>query len=750
MLLRAATKGVTQAMEHKIYETELAGRKLSFEFGRYAEQAAGSVLVRYGDTVVLVCATVAETPRPGIDFFPLGVDFEEKLYSVGKIPGGFIKREGRPTEKAILTSRLIDRPLRPLFPKGMRNDVNVVATVLSNDNDCSPEIPAMLGSSIALCVSEIPFAGPTGSVVVGLVDGELVLNPTVAEREKSDLHLTVAGTKDAIMMVEAGANEVPEEKMLQAILYAHEEIKKLVAFQEGIVAEIGKEKREFPLVTVSDEVAKAVREFAFDKVVWAFDTFDRAERTARENQVKQETLEHFAEQFPDCEGEIGDALYALNKEVMRRKIIDKGIRPDGRELTQVRPIWCEVGLLPRAHGSAVFTRGQTQVMSVCTLGSMSEVQTLDGISAEDSKRYMHHYNMPPYSTGEARPLRSPGRREIGHGALAERALEPMIPSPEEFPYAIRVVSEAISSNGSTSQASICGSTMALMDAGVPLKKPVAGCAMGLIKDQETGKVAVLTDIQGLEDFLGDMDFKVAGTKDGITAIQMDIKIKGIDEPILRQALAQAYDGRMHIMGKMLETISEPRPELSKWAPKIITFSINPDKIREVIGSGGKVINKIIADTGVKIDIEDDGSVFIATPDSEAAAKARTIIEGIANGVEVGQEYTGKVVRIIPIGAFIELLPGKDGMLHISKLSNERVEKVEDVLNIGDEVKVRVSGIDSQGRVNLVRADMVIEEKPRAPRHDRGERRDRGDRGEGPKPNYPFRSNGNRRREHSEE
>ena len=463
--------------------------------------------------------------------------------------------------------------------------------------------------------------------------------------------------------------------MLQAILYAHEEIKKLVAFQEGIVAEIGKEKREFPLVTVSDEVAKAVREFAFDKVVWAFDTFDRAERTARENQVKQETLEHFAEQFPDCEGEIGDALYALNKEVMRRKIIDKGIRPDGRELTQVRPIWCEVGLLPRAHGSAVFTRGQTQVMSVCTLGSMSEVQTLDGISAEDSKRYMHHYNMPPYSTGEARPLRSPGRREIGHGALAERALEPMIPSPEEFPYAIRVVSEAISSNGSTSQASICGSTMALMDAGVPLKKPVAGCAMGLIKDQETGKVAVLTDIQGLEDFLGDMDFKVAGTKDGITAIQMDIKIKGIDEPILRQALAQAYDGRMHIMGKMLETISEPRPELSKWAPKIITFSINPDKIREVIGSGGKVINKIIADTGVKIDIEDDGSVFIATPDSEAAAKARKIIEGIANGVEVGQEYTGKVVRIIPIGAFIELLPGKDGMLHISKLSNERVEKI---------------------------------------------------------------------------
>ena len=715
MLLRAATKGVTQAMEHKIYETELAGRKLSFEFGRYAEQAAGSVLVRYGDTVVLVCATVAETPRPGIDFFPLGVDFEEKLYSVGKIPGGFIKREGRPTEKAILTSRLIDRPLRPLFPKGMRNDVNVVATVLSNDNDCSPEIPAMLGSSIALCVSEIPFAGPTGSVVVGLVDGELVLNPTVAEREKSDLHLTVAGTKDAIMMVEAGANEVPEEKMLQAILYAHEEIKKLVAFQEGIVAEIGKEKREFPLVTVSDEVAKAVREFAFDKVVWAFDTFDRAERTARENQVKQETLEHFAEQFPDCEGEIGDALYALNKEVMRRKIIDKGIRPDGRELTQVRPIWCEVGLLPRAHGSAVFTRGQTQVMSVCTLGSMSEVQTLDGISAEDSKRYMHHYNMPPYSTGEARPLRSPGRREIGHGALAERALEPVVPGEVEFPYARRLVSEILSSNGSSSMASVCGSTLSLMDAGVPIKRPVAGVAMGLIKDAETGKVAVLTDIQGLEDFLGDMDFKVAGTVKGITAIQMDIKIAGIDRAILEKALSQALAGRLHILKIMLDTLDKPREHLSRYAPKIVRFTINPEKIREVIGPGGKMINKIIAETGVKIDIEDDGRVYIATPDEAAAAKARKIIEGIAKDIEVGDVYLGKVVRIMNFGAFIELTPGKDGMLHISKMADHRVEKVEDVMNIGDEVEVKVNEIDSQGRINLIRNDITY------PSHEGGQR-----------------------------
>lgn len=733
-------------MEHKIYEMDLAGRKLSFEFGRYAEQASGSVLVRYGDTAVLVCATVAETARPGIDFFPLGCDFEEKQYSVGKIPGGFIKREGRPTERAILTSRLIDRPLRPLFPKGMRNDVSVVATVVSNDNDCSAEIPAMIGSSIALAISEIPFAGPTGSVVVGLVDGEMVINPNLEQRANSQLHLTVAGTKDAIMMVEASAKEVSEEVMLKAILFAHEEIKKLVAFQEGIVAEIGKAKREFPLILVSDEVNAAVREYAYEKVEWAFESFDRAQRGEREDQVKAETQEHFAEIFPDKQGQIADALYGINKEVMRKKIINDGVRPDGRSLTQVRPIWCEAGLLPRAHGSAVFTRGQTQVLSVCTLGSMSDVQMLDGISADESKRYMHHYNFPPYSTGEARPLRSPGRREIGHGALAERALEPMLPSTDEFPYAIRVVSEAISSNGSTSQASVCGSTLALMDAGVPLKKPVAGCAMGLIKDTNSDKVAVLTDIQGLEDFLGDMDFKVAGTKDGITAIQMDIKIKGIDENVLRQALAQAYDGRMHIMGKMMETLSQPREELSKWAPKIISFTIHPDKIREVIGSGGKVINKIIAETGVKIDIEDDGSVFIATPDSDAAAKARKIIEGIANGVQVGAEYTGKVVRIIPIGAFIELLPGKDGMLHISKMSNERVEKVEDVMNIGDEIKVRVANVDSQGRVNLARADMVIEEKPRMPRRDF----DRRDQREVPKGNYPFRSNGNRREQPRED
>ena len=708
----------------KQYEMELGGRKLVLEFGKYAEQANGSTFVRYGDTVLLVTATASDKPRDGIDFFPLSVDFEEKLYSVGKIPGGFIKREGRPSEKAILTSRLIDRPLRPLFPKGMRNDVQVVAVAMSVDTNNAPEIPAMIGSSAALCVSDIPFAGPTGAVNIGLVDGEFIVNPNDEQRAASELALTVAGTKDAVMMVEAGAKEVSEEVMLKAILFAHEEIKKIVAFIEGIQAEIGKPKREFPLYLPGEDVKSAVREFAMDKVRWMFETFDRAERNAREEQVKQEVEEHFAEQFEGRMAEVGDALYGLQKEVMRRHIIDEGVRPDGRKLTEVRPIWCETGILPRPHGSAVFTRGQTQVLTTVTLGAMGDVQILDGISPEDSKRYMHHYNFPPYSTGEAKPLRSPGRREIGHGALAERALEPMIPSEEEFPYALRLVSEVMSSNGSTSQASVCGSTLALMDAGVPIKRPVAGVAMGLIKDVEnTGKVAVLTDIQGLEDFLGDMDFKVAGTHKGITAIQMDIKIKGIDEPILRQALAQAYDGRMHILGKMLETLPAPRPHLSKYAPKIIRFTINPDKIREVIGPGGKMINKIIAETGVKIDIEDDGRVYIATPDEAAAAKARSLIEGIAKDLQVGDIVTGPVVRIMSFGAFIEYAPGKDGMIHISKLANERVEKVEDVVNIGDVLECRVAEIDSQGRINLVRNDIVYDNEAmpvrRPPRREGG-------------------------------
>ena len=699
-------------MNYKTYTMDFGGRPLTLEFGKYAEQASGSSLVRYGDTVVLVNATVSDKARDGVDFFPLSVDFEEKLYAVGRIPGGFIRREGRPTEKAVLTCRLIDRPLRPLFPKGMRNDVQVVATVLSVDTNNPPEIPAMIGSSIALAVSEIPWAGPTGSVLVGRVDGQLILNPDEAQRAISDLHLVVSGTKDAIMMVEAGANEVSESVMLEAIMFAHEAIKELVAFQEGIIAEIGKEKRVFPLVTTGDDVTEKVNSYALDKVRWSFDSYDRAERHQREEEVKADVRAHFAEEFEGRENEVDEAVYQLNKKVMRRKILDHGIRPDGRGETEVRPIWCEVGMLPRTHGSAVFTRGQTQALTVTTLGSLRDAQMLDGLSNEDSKRYIHHYNMPPYATGEAGRMRSPGRREIGHGALAERALEPVIPNEVEFPYAIRLVSEVLSSNGSSSMASVCGSTLSLMDAGVQIKAPVAGVAMGLIKDDASDKVAVLTDIQGLEDFLGDMDFKVAGTMNGITAIQMDIKIKGIDKPILQRALEQALAGRLHILGKMLEAIDRPRDHLNKYAPKIITFMINPDKIREVIGPGGKMINKIIADTGVKIDIEDDGRVAIATPDDEAAAKARRIIEGIAKDVEVGEVYDGKVVRILSnMGAFVELLPGKDGLLHISKLANERVEKVEDVLNIGDAVEVKVAEIDSQGRVNLIRND--IEYKPRS-------------------------------------
>ena len=717
----------------KSYSMELGGRTLTLEFGKYAEQASGSCFVRYGDTCVLTTCTVAKTPRPGIDFFPLSVDFEEKLYSVGHIPGSWNRREGRPAEKAILTSRLIDRPLRPLFPKGMRHDVSVVATVMSVDTNNIPDIPAMIGASASLAVSEIPWAGPIGAVNVGYVDGEYVINPNDEQREVSLLNLTVAGTAEAVLMVEAGAKEVSEEVMLGGILFAHEEIKKIVELINTIVAEIGKEKKEFPLVLPGEDVKAAVREYAMDKVKWMFETFDRNERNAREEQVKAEVAEHFAEQFEGREVEVGDALYALQKEVMRRHIIDEGVRPDGRKLTEVRPIWCEVGVLPRPHGSAVFTRGQTQVMTVATLAPVSEKQIIDGIGTEDSKRYMHHYNFPGYSTGEAKPIRSPGRREIGHGALAERALEPMIPPVEEFPYCLRLVSEVMSSNGSTSQASVCGSTLALMDAGVPIKRPVAGVAMGLIKDVEnTGKVAVLTDIQGLEDFLGDMDFKVAGTAQGITAIQMDIKIKGIDEPILKQALKQAYDGRMHILDKMLDVLPAPRPNLSKYAPKIIHFFINPEKIGEVVGPRGKMINKIIEETGVKIDIEDDGSVFIATTDDAAAQKAKSIIEGIVRELKVGDVFTGKVARIMSFGAFVEYAPGKDGMIHISKLANGRVDKVEDVVKIGDELECKVAEIDAQGRINLIRNDIQYDDESmpvrRPPRRD-GERggRDRGGR-----------------------
>ena len=694
-------------MENHVYKMELGGQELVIETGKYCGQADGSCIVRCGDTAVLVNATCAKQPRDGIDFFPLSIEFEEKMYSVGKIPGGFIKREGRPSEKAVLACRLIDRPLRPLFPKGFYNDVQVIATVLSVEPDNPPEVYAMIGSSVALSISGIPFAGPTGSVVVGMVDGEYIINPNSEQREKSRLNLTVSGTKDAVMMVEAGAQEITESEMLDAILLAHEEIKRICAFIQGIKDEIGKPEKEVEIYHVPEELDADVRREFYDKMVWAMDTFDRTERETREAQVKKDAVAFFEEKYPEGKTDIENSLYQIMKEVVRDKIVNQGIRPDGRGYEDVRPIWCETGLFARTHGSAVFTRGQTQVMNLVTLGAIGDGQTLDGISEETFKRYMHQYNMPPYSTGEAKPIRSTNRREIGHGALAERAILPLLPSEEEFPYAIRAVSEVLSSNGSTSQASICASSLALMDAGVPMKAPVAGTAMGLIKHDD--KIVVLTDIQGLEDFLGDMDFKVAGTDKGITAIQMDIKIKGIDKEILERALAQALRGRLHILDKMNEVLSAPRAELSPYAPKIIQFTIDPEKIREVIGPGGKMINKIIADTGVKIDIEDDGRVFISTPDSEAAARAKATIMGIARDIKVGDVYMGKVVRIMNFGAFVELVGGKDGLVHISKLDNKRVEKVEDVVNIGDEILVKVIEIDSQNRINLTHKGVTMED-----------------------------------------
>ena len=694
-------------MENHVFKMEIGGRELIVESGKSCGQADGSCIVRCGDTAVMVSATAAKQPRDGVDFFPLSIEFEEKMYAIGKIPGGFIKREGRPSEKAILSCRLIDRPLRPLFPKGYYNDVQVIATVLSVDTEIPPEVYAMIGSSVALSIAGLPFQGPTGSVVVGMVDGKYIINPNSAERAASRMHLTVSGTKDAIMMVEAGANEVTEQEMLEAILFAHEEIKRICAFISDIKEQIGKPEKPYELYHVPAELDEQIREKFYDRMRWAMDTFDRTEREVREEQVKAEAVEYFAESYPDSKTDVGNSLYQIMKEIVREKIVEQGIRPDGRGYEDVRPIWCETGLFARTHGSAVFTRGQTQVMNLVTLGSLSDGQTLDGLSDETFKRYMHQYNMPPYSTGEAKPLRSANRREIGHGALAERAIVPMLPSEEEFPYAIRAVSEVLSSNGSTSQASICASSLALMDAGVPMKAPVAGTAMGLIKRED--KVVVLTDIQGLEDFLGDMDFKVAGTDKGITAIQMDIKIKGIDKEILERALAQALRGRLHILGKMNEVLAAPRQEMSKFAPKITQFMINPDKIREVIGSGGKTINKIIADTGVKIDIEDDGRVAISTEDAAAAAKAKAIIMGIARDIKAGDVYKGKVTRIIPIGAFVEIAPGKEGMVHISKLAKERVEKVEDVVSEGQEILVRVLGIDEKHRINLIHRGVTQED-----------------------------------------
>ena len=693
-------------MKERSYKTEIGGKEVVVKLGKYCEQASGHCIIQCGDTVVMVNATMSKAPRPGMDFFPLGVDYEEKMYSVGKIPGGWKKREGRASDNAILKSRLIDRPLRPLFPKGFYNDVTIIATPLSVDPDIAPETLAMFGSSVALSISDIPFAGPTGSVKVACIDGKFLVNPTVEQMDKSCIDLTVSGTKEAILMVEAGANEVSEELMLDAIMFAHEEIKKQVAFIEEIMKDVfgknGKEvNKNIAFDEIPEEINNAVREYAGAKVEKVFECYDREVRQDLEDELDNEVNEHFAEIYPDDMKAVGQVLYNMKKELVRHKILYKNIRPDGRKTHEIRPIWCEVGLLPRVHGSGVFTRGQTQVLTTCTLGMISEAQELDGLETEEYKRYMHQYNMPGYTTGEAKPLRSPGRREIGHGALAERALVAVLPTEEEFPYAIRLVSDVLSSNGSTSMASTCGSTLALMDAGVPIKAPVAGIAMGLMKDKDSDKVAVLTDIQGLEDFLGDMDFKVTGTTKGITAIQMDIKIHGIDRNILTTALEQARVGRMEILKIMTKTIKAPRKELSKYAPKIESFKIDPDKIRDVIGTGGKVINEIIAQTGVKIDIKDEGDVFVAGIDAEMIKKAKNMIQTIATDLELNCEYEGKVVRIVPFGAFVEVVPGKDGMIHISKLSKERVEKVEDVVNIGDKVLVKTIKIDEKGRVDMM-------------------------------------------------
>lgn len=693
----------------KIYETSIGGKNLSVEIGKVAELANGACILRSGDTVVLVIATNSEKPRDGIDFFPLSVDYEEKLYAAGKIPGGFIKREGRPSERSILTSRLIDRPIRPLFPKGYRNDVQVVATVLSMDQNANPDTMAMIGSSIALSISSIPFNGPTGSVSVGLIDGEFIINPDLDQRAKSQMYLVVSGTKEAIMMVEAGSNEISEDTMLKAILFAHEEIKKIVGFIEEIVNDIGKPKDEVVLFVPQEEILSAVSEYGKQKMKDAILTKDKQERLENMDKVKQDILEHFVDIYPENMKDVSEIIYKLTKDGVRELILKDKIRPDNRIHEEIRPIWSEASVLPRTHGSAIFTRGQTQVMSITTLGALGDVQILDGLSEEEEKRYMHHYNFPAYSVGEARPSRGPGRREIGHGALAERALEPMLPSKEDFPYAIRVVSEVLSSNGSTSQASVCGSTLSLLDAGVPLKDMVAGIAMGLIKEGDD--VAILSDIQGMEDFLGDMDFKVAGTEKGITAIQMDIKIAGIDEEILTRALEQARVGRLHILNEMKKTLSAPREEISEYAPMIITMKIDPDKIRDVIGPGGKVINKIIEETGVKIDIENDGNVFIAAVARDMGKKARAMIENIVKVPEVGQKYMGKVTKLMAFGAFMEILPGKEGLLHVSQIDVKRVNKVEDVLSVGDEFEVLLTEIDAQGRMNLSRKALLKPEEP---------------------------------------
>ena len=696
----------------KKYETQLAGRTLSIETGKIAELANGNVVVRYGETVVMVNVTAAKEPKEGIDFFPLSVDYEEKLYAVGKIPGGFTKREGKPADKAILTSRAIDRPLRPLFPKDFRNDTCVVATVLSVDPDNSPEVCAMIGASAALSISDIPFGGPTAAVAVGYVDDQIVINPTLAQREKSRLTLTVAGTLEKITMIEAGADEIPNDTMLEAIKTAHEEIKKICNFISDIKAEIGKPKFEYKSFATDPEVYNEIVANFKDRMYQDVQATDKTVRDANIEKITEDITAYFVEKYGEEAAEekktdIADSVHDLEKACVREMILEEHKRPDGRKIDEIRPLSCEVGVLPRVHGSAIFTRGQTQVMSIVTLGTNSEAQELDGLDEETTKRYMHQYNFPAYSVGEARTSRGPGRREIGHGALAEKALVPVIPSEEEFPYAIRVVSEVLSSNGSTSQASICGSTLALMDAGVPIKKPVAGISTGLVTDKnDPSRYIMLTDIQGIEDFFGDMDFKVGGTKDGITAIQVDIKIDGLTYDIIKEAFERTKVARDYILDNiMLPVISEPRKEVSKYAPKIMMANICKDKIKDVIGPGGKMINKIIDETGVKIDINDDGKVCVYANDSESGKKAMDMILDIAKIIEVGGIYDGKATRIMPFGAFVDIGGGNEGLLHISKISSKRVEKVEDVLSVGDEVTVKVSEIDNQGRINLNMKDL---------------------------------------------
>ncbi len=682
----------------KVFETQVGGRKLVIENGKMAKQANGAVLVRYGDSAVLVAATMSGEPREGVDFFPLTVDFEEKMYASGKIPGGFIKREGRPSEHAILCSRLIDRPIRPLFPEGFRNDVQIIATVLSFDSDNEPELLGMIGASCALSVSDIPFAGPIAGVRVGRIGDKFIINPTEQERAESSLNLTVAGSADAVMMVEAGANELPEEVMLDAILFGHEEIKRIVQFQNDIVAECGKEKAKVKLFTVPPELEQAVRDFAAEKINAAVRNPDKLARDGAIKTVSEETTAHVLQEFPDTEKEIAYVFHKLTKEIVRRMITHEKIRPDGRATDEVRPISCEVGLLPRTHGSGLFTRGQTQVLTLTTLGAIGDEQIIDGLAPEYAKHYIHQYNFPGYSVGEARPARGPGRREIGHGALAERALVPVIPNIEDFPYTIRLVSEVLESNGSSSMGSVCGSTLSLMQAGVPIKRPVSGVAMGLVKDGD--KYTILTDIQGMEDALGDMDFKVAGTSEGVTAIQMDIKVDGLSREILSSALEQAKRGRAFILGKMLEVIKEPAADLSPYAPRVRTIVIPIDKIREVIGTGGKVVKKIIDETGVTVDIHEDGNVFVSSTDKEGMERAVKMIEEIVKEIEVGEVYTGKVTRLMKFGAFVELLPGREGLCHIRELSRRRIEKIEDAVQVGDQLTVKVTEIDEKGRINV--------------------------------------------------